>query len=194
MIAGTEIVGAAVGSRLGAKIAQVARYRRARPGEDLVGKVVGVKRHIGVAGHPVFGVMHVGVAMPGARVIHSAPGKGLGDSAAATFRKSSKSGGSATVYVARGGGAVAPEAVRKAAAGVKEKPWRCGSGNCEHIASQLVGGKPRSPQLRGALIGAAAGGAGASTATAATLRPNEERKRTRVRQFAARIARNEIKF
>lgn len=134
---------------------------------------------------------HAGVATGSGRVIHSAPGKGVRDVSSATFRRSSKAGGSSRVYVGRNSVAAAPEAVRKAAAEAQGKPWRIGD-NCEHGVCRLTGRKVRSPQLRGALAGAAAGGVAGTSATAATLRP-EERKRNYTRQFAARIV-HQFKF
>jgi len=189
-IAGAGILASApLGAQVGIRAAQAATYRKVRPGEDLAGRVVAVRRRITVAGLPVLSVHHAGVATKGGSVLHSSPGPqaSIRRDSMEDFRGRVKDGGAggasvkkqaSELFVERGPARVADaEAIRRGAAGMKGKHWSPVA-NCEHAAAKLAGRPGRSPQLRGALAGAGLGLA-VSAATAAIAS-----RRTRQREFA----------
>lgn len=143
LMAGAAALGAVLGAKLGLKAAQVAKYRRVGPGENLAGRVIGVGKRSGA------GVIHAGVVDAKGKVSHLAPGmESVTTESLRDFR------GQHALFVERGGRPGDPRNIRKQAAGIAG--WKLGA-NCEHAAARMIGRKPASSQLRGALAGAGVG-------------------------------------
>ena len=166
MMAGAGALGAVLGAKLGLKAAQVAKYRRVVPGENLAGRIVGVGKRSGA------GIIHAGVADARGRVSHLAPGRdAVKTDSLRDFR------GQHDLFVERGGWRGDQKKIRDNAVGIEG--WKLGA-NCEHAAAKMTGRKPASAQLRGALAGVGVGAVAAPLAVGAAT----QKKKT----FAADIA------
>ena len=166
LMAGAGALGMVLGAKLGLKAAQFAKYRRLVPGENLAGRVVGVGKRSGA------GVIHAGVADAKGMVSHLAPGM---DAVKAESLRDFR--GQHALFVERGGRPGDPRNIRKNAEGIEG--WKLGA-NCEHAAAIMIGRKPASSQLRGALAGAGIGGVAAPVAVGAATQKKKA--------FAADIA------